>query len=162
MSANRRRRPRSRVYHRGPARVVANLTPMIDISFLLIVFFVLVSQFGDRDSIPLRLPTPVDPASTPPDQSGRTVISLVPQSDDASVIASIHTAGRDFAPDRAGREELSQHLASLYRSTPELRLNVRADRRLQYRYVEPVLRAVADGAAQAGTTPRVNLAIVRE
>ena len=36
----------------------ANMTPMIDVTFLLIVFFVVVSQIVDRDVIPLDLPAP--------------------------------------------------------------------------------------------------------
>ena len=36
----------------------ANMTPMIDVTFLLIVFFVVVSQIVDRNVIPLDLPTP--------------------------------------------------------------------------------------------------------
>ena len=32
----------SLIHTRGPARIDANLTPLIDLSFLLIVFFILV------------------------------------------------------------------------------------------------------------------------
>ena len=35
----------------------ANMTPMIDVTFLLIVFFVAVSQIVDRDLVPLDLPS---------------------------------------------------------------------------------------------------------
>jgi hypothetical protein len=37
-----------------------------------------------------------------------------------------------------------------------------ADRRIEYRFMEPVLRAIADGAARAGASPRINLVVVRE
>lgn len=41
-----------------------NLTPLIDIVFLLIVFFMLATSFIDRDYIPLRFPVPsAEPAT---------------------------------------------------------------------------------------------------
>ena len=41
----------STVYRRGPAAIEANLTPMIDMTFLLIVFFVLVSQISELEVV---------------------------------------------------------------------------------------------------------------
>ena len=41
----------TRAFARGPASIEANLTPMIDIVFLLVVFFVLVSQIVDLDTV---------------------------------------------------------------------------------------------------------------
>ena len=38
------------------ARIEANLTPMIDVSFLLIVFFVLVSRISGGERTPMELP----------------------------------------------------------------------------------------------------------
>jgi biopolymer transport protein ExbD len=41
----------SLIYRRGPAQISANLTPMIDVTFLLIVFFVLVSQIVEVENV---------------------------------------------------------------------------------------------------------------
>ena len=46
----------SSVFKRGNAKIEANLTPMIDVTFLLIVFFVLVSQIVEVENVPMSLP----------------------------------------------------------------------------------------------------------
>lgn len=153
---------RSRIHRRGPAQITAVLTPMIDLSFLLIVFFIVVSRTSERDIVRMLLPSPTAPRSVAADERQRAVVNIVGRDDQPEVIAAVRTGGREFTPDLAGREALAAHLAGLYRTTPELRLNVRADRRVQYRFIEPVLRAVSQGAAAAGVTPRVNLVIVRD
>lgn len=153
---------RSRIHRRGPAEISAVLTPMIDLSFLLIVFFIVVSRTSGREIVKLLLPRPEAPQSHAADEKQRVVVNVLGRADEPAVVAGVRAGGLDFAADTAGRQALAAHLASLYRGVPELRVNIRADRRIQYRYVEPVLRAVADGAASAGVPPRVNLVIVRE
>ena len=46
-----------------PTQVESNLTSMIDVVFLLIVFFVLVSQVVSREAEPLDLPEVPDAAA---------------------------------------------------------------------------------------------------
>lgn len=150
------------VHQRGPARLVANLTPMIDLTFLLIVFFVLVAQISEVERVELDLPRPADPASAPPPEEIRAIINLVPDPTIPSRVAAMRIGSAEFANDRAGRDRFAAHLARLYRDAPALRLNVRADRRAEYRDVEPVLAAVTEGASRAGVPPRVNLVVVRE
>ena len=53
----------SRAFRRGRTDVQANLTPMIDVTFLLIVFFVLVSQIVEVENVDLLLPELEDPAT---------------------------------------------------------------------------------------------------
>ena len=56
-------------------QVQANLTPMIDVTFLLIVFFVLVSQIVEVENVDLNLPAPREPASVLP---GALIPALLP------------------------------------------------------------------------------------
>ncbi|HMN94871.1 MAG TPA: biopolymer transporter ExbD [Phycisphaerales bacterium] len=150
------------VHPRGRARISANLTPMIDLTFLLIVFFIVVSQIGDRQRVALSLPRPSDPVSAPPGELRRTTINLVPREDAPTLLGSVVAGGTSYGADAEALRQLAQQLAALYRANPQMRMSVRADRRLQYRAVEPILRAIADGAAQAGVAPRVNLVVLRE
>ncbi len=53
----------SAVFKRGNAEVRANLTPMIDVTFLLIVVFVLVSEIVEAESVEMKLPVPVEMSS---------------------------------------------------------------------------------------------------
>ena len=57
----------SKIHKRGTAELHANLTPMIDVVFLLIVFFVLVSQIVEVENVEMRLPELVEPATQPPE-----------------------------------------------------------------------------------------------
>lgn len=153
---------RAGLRRRSNTRLSANFTPLIDVLFQLIIFFLLVMRVNERQIVKLQLPRPTDAAGASAGPEQRMVLNLVGRGDDPAVIASIRADGLDFGPDRDGRQALSSHLANRYASSPSLRLDVRADRRLQYRYVEPVLRAVADGAALGGTSPHVNLVIERD
>ena len=62
----------SRIHKRGTAELHANLTPMIDVTFLLIVFFVLVSQIVEVENVELKLPELEETAH-------RDVLALVEQ-----------------------------------------------------------------------------------
>ncbi len=153
----------SAIYTRGSAKVHANLTSMIDVTFLLIVFFVLVSQVVEAENVKMKLPEPREPASRPLGDETRTVINVVPGENGMPRHYKLGT--ETYAPDEAGAEALTLHLLTLYQANPALRVNLRADQRTEYQYVEPVMQAVADAAQRmqpTPVTPRVNLVVVRE
>ena len=142
--------------------IAANLTPMIDVVFLLIVFFVLVSQVVDLQSVHMDLPAPLDPASEMAGDDPRAVINIVPSASGSA--AGYRLGSRFYAADTAGVQALAGHLAGLYRDAPTLRVNLRADRTTHYQWVQPALEAVADAAREAGhdVIPALNLVVVRE
>jgi biopolymer transport protein ExbD len=153
----------SSVYKRGRAEMQANLTPMIDVTFLLIVFFVLVSQIVEVESVKLELPELIEPAAEMPGEAQRAVINVVPGP--GGVAEAYRLGARSFDPGAVGRELLTQRLAHLLGANPALRINLRADQRTQYQWVQPVLEAVSTAAGRvedADVTPRVNLVVVRE
>ncbi len=143
--------------------IAANLTPMIDVVFLLIVFFVLVSQIVEVENVDLDLPRPQDAASELPGEQPRIVINVLP--DEAGQAGGYRMANRRYSADTAGMASLATSLAALYRKNPALGVNLRADRSTQYRWVEPVLQAVSTAARLSGRDDvrgRVNLVVVRK
>ena len=70
---------------------------MIDVTFLLIVFFVVVSQIVDRDVVPLDLPAPENAKALVSVSDNKMVINVVPFSDGgvARIVVSEHTVGTD-------------------------------------------------------------------
>ena len=60
----------SAIYKRQNAELSANLTPMIDVTFLLIIFFVVVSQIVEVENAELDLPRPDNAASELPSAAG--------------------------------------------------------------------------------------------
>lgn len=157
------------LYQRGPATVRGNLTPMIDMTFLLIVFFVLVSRIVDAEIYDrIVLPDPKDSLTQPIAEESRVIINIVPAP--GGGVAGYRVAGRDFPADEAGRRAVSDLLREGYSRNPALNVNLRADRMTHFSHVEPMLEviaAAAGDAAKATGSPvpgaaRVNLVVIKE
>lgn len=152
----------SRVYKRGMAEIQANLTPMIDVSFLLIVFFVLVSHISDVEHVEMALPRPTDPASEAPGEEHRVVINIMPgPGGDAS---GFKFGTYVYPPDAAGIAAMTTRLSQLYQANPGLDITLRADRNTHYKWVQSAIKAIGDGAATVEgreLPPRINLAVER-
>ena len=146
------------IHQRGPARPQASLTPMIDVVFLLVVFFVAVSQLVDQDRLDLDLPAPNPSAAHQPTEGPRAVVNVLPGSGDSSL--GYQVDGLHFASDEAGQLALFQHLQSRMNQSPGLFVNVRADRRTAWGWVAPVLAAARHAAGASGEgAARVRLTV---
>lgn len=151
------------IYKRGNAEIHANLTPMIDVTFLLIVFFVLVSQIVEVENVPMELPRPEKAATSPMGDEQRAVINLLPAGDGDIVGYRIGT--REFPPGDDGIKQLTNRLVELYQANPHLKINLRADRNTHYQLINPVMNAIPIAARAAGhpdAAPRVQLVVIRE
>lgn len=125
-----------------------NLTPMIDMTFLLIVFFILTSQISNVEvAEEINLPAPHDAVSVEPDEDHRVVINLIPDAVDRARIASMRLGFRTLAFDTSGRTALRDELLAAVAADPTLKVDIRADRQAAYSEVYPILRlASASGA----------------
>ena len=144
------------------AKVEANLTPMIDVTFLLIIFFILVSQIVEIENVQMDLPTPIDPASEMAGDHPRAVLNVVPG--EGGRVAGYRLGNALYTPEVAGIEAMTDRLSALLEGNPRLRINLRADRSTHYEWIQPVLEAVTAAARRAGreVAPRLNLVVVRE
>jgi biopolymer transport protein ExbD len=153
----------SRIHRRGPSSFEANMTPLIDMAFLLIVFFVLVSQVASAEFVELALPQPASDAARRPDDRQRIVLNVVPARDAGA--AAYRLGRREFAPDREGLRALVDALARAMRGQPGIDVNIRADRSTAYSWVRPAMDAVADALAESGidrARARVRLVVLGE
>jgi len=153
----------SLVHQRGRTELHANLTPMIDVTFLLIVFFVLVSQIVEVEHEDMALPELAEPAAEMPGDEQRAVINVLPGPNGAS--RGYRLGSRTFPAGPDGARRLADHLAPMLERNPALRVNLRADQHTHYEWVHPALLAVSRAAEQVSSpnvAPRVNLVIVRE
>jgi biopolymer transport protein ExbD len=115
------------------------------------------------ENVRLELPELTDPAAEMPGEAQRAVINVVPGP--GGVAEAYRLGAQSFETGAVGRELLTQRLARLLGANPALRINLRADQRTQYQWVQPVLEAVSTAAGRvedADVTPRVNLVVVRE
>ena len=110
-----------------------NMTPMIDVVFLLIIFFLVSSHLAQQE-VHMQLPLPVAESGQRPTESESARLTVNVLSDGALVLG-----GRHVSPD-----ELRQQLAEKAAETGEtLEVRVRGDRQATYDVVEPVLLACA-------------------
>ncbi len=115
------------------ARVGINMTPMIDVVFQLIIFF-LVSSHLAKQEVQLELPLPVANSGHQPEESPARRLTINVLDDGGLTLAGRAVAVRELADQlRAARAE----------QPDDLEVRVRSDRRVPYRQIEPVLLACA-------------------
>jgi biopolymer transport protein ExbD len=145
-----------------PADISPNLTSLIDVTFLLIVFFVLVSKINEVERWELELPQLTKALTEAPDDEQRVVINVIPAP--GGEIEGYRVGLAEFTGDQSGIAAMTAHLAALYQVTPGVNINIRADRSTHYEFIEPALTAVASAAqsAPAGTqVSRINLVVTK-
>jgi len=114
-----------------------NMTPMIDVVFLLIIFFLVSSHLAQQDiQLELDLPDAASGEQPEEDDARRMVVNILPEP----------RAGRRIMVH--GRLMRAEELAQLIRtendrSTQPLEVRIRSDRTVPYRVVEPVMIACA-------------------
>ncbi len=111
-----------------------NMTPMIDVVFLLIIFFLVSSHMANRESrMELELP--------------RADTGQKPADDDAPrVVVNVTADGQTILAGRAvSIEMMKKRLAEQrVRDGKDLELRIRSDRSVPYGAISPVMRAAAD------------------
>ena len=111
-----------------------NMTPMIDVVFLLIIFFLVSSHLAQRENrIELDLPVAAEGQDDIPDDSKRITVNVLA---DGTMLVS----GRTFSFD---------NLTALFRETagssPEnVQIRIRGDRSVTYDKVSPIMKSAVD------------------
>ena len=129
-----------------------NLTPMVDVVFLLIVFFIVVAQITTSERLELILPKLLEARTVEPGEERRIVVNVVPEAEIAELGGAFLISGDVFGEDEAGVGALIDRLSAIRARDPGISVSVRADRVERYDRVHAALRA----CAEAGMN-RVNL-----
>ena len=133
--------------HAGRSAIGFNMTPMIDVVFQLIVFFLLASHFAKQD-VQLELDLPAA-------RSGKT-----DEADDARfVVVNVLRDGEALLAGRVVTMEELQRVVQLKREEigEGLEIRIRAHRDAPYKNLEPVMVACA-----RAKTWNVKIAVLRE
>ncbi len=110
------------------------MTPMIDVVFLLIIFFLVASHLQDQDSqIEIELP---DAASGVPQQN----------SDQNRITINIPTDGKIIISGRQySNSELKPYFEELKRNHGEsVEVRIRGNRAVPYKTISPILKSCAE------------------
>jgi len=137
--------------HPGRGSVGFNMTPMIDVVFLLIIFF-LVSSHLARQEVELQLDLPEAGTGERPaeDDTRRVIVNVLARAEPGG---QLMIGGRLMQPD-----ELASLIGFEARQTQgPLEVRIRTDRRAPYRLVEPIMLA----CAEAGVW-RVTFAVIEK
>ncbi len=141
--------PKSLVYNtnRPAGDVSFNMTPMIDCTFLLIVFFILASQMASKALSQLQLHKPVQSqAIVPPRPPERVIVNVISTdiADTSSRASHYEIDGVAIGLDRVDllTHELNRRL--MRAGEAEFFIEIRADSRVSYGDVFPIMSAATD------------------
>jgi len=130
-----------------------NLTPMIDCTMLLVIFFLLTTEIASSNFIQLKLPKPWESMARERSSANRAVINVIPYSD-ADIKAGIGKLEKAMKYQLEPYEYENRTLLNLI---PELRRRkalsdkpddftvvIRSDQRIDYTEVEPLFPCIQD------------------
>ena len=114
-----------------------NLTPMIDVTFLLLTFFMLASHFASVEKVDVDLPRPNDNQAVDRRLKDKVIIN-------ALYVDSAAAPRLQLGPVPVGSvADLGGRLKEVGELNPNVQVILRADRRLPYARVREVMEAVA-------------------
>ena len=128
-----------------------NVTPLIDVVMVLIVFFMLVAKIGiSTGAEPMELPTTLTGVRI--DDLGNTLTLNVHYENLVApqVMALVGSEMRELpVSDGRGGQPLLETLKALRERNREFKVILRAPKSMPYRYLEPVLQACAQAAVRS-------------
>ena len=160
---------RSKIYKHGAVTPRTNMTPMIDVTFLIIIFFMLINNIVTDQTVPMIVPELDDPQTRRIDEPRKLIINLAPdERHEGDRRSRRQLQANPFVPGRQVPGTLKigsvqYHLAGpgphevLFRNALEsmvaqlrqavtadrnIEVELRADCALHYDYVQQVLGAI--------------------
>jgi biopolymer transport protein TolR len=114
-----------------------NMTPMIDVTFLLIIFFITASHLSQQEvQFQLDLPTAATGRDPTENETPRVTVHVLPDGE-------VHLGSEKIGGDELSRRLRFEH-EKQRRAGHDLEIRIRADRTVDYQVVEPVLLACAE------------------
>ena len=132
-----------------------NLTAMMDLVLNLVLFFVLISNFSSVSNPPMSLPKPDKSKAQNSEAPNKVVLNIVP-TDATSGMAQEVVFGVEHIPP-GQYSKLSQLLADEAKKSPDVVVDLRADRSLHYSEVAPVMKAISAAGIQT-----INMVAIKE
>lgn len=121
--------------HRQDDPVSFQITPMIDMTFLLLIFFMLTTQITkEKVKLDVALPT-ASAALTPDDLANRDIINLDAQ------------GNFYIANEQVSREQLKSYLKQRFIAAPPLRLYLRADKNTPSKTIREFMKMATEAGA---------------
>ena len=130
-----------RLRDKKKADYMVDITPLVDVVFLMLIFFMVSTSFKAASSLKLELP---------PSQS------KVQQTEQQEVVVSIDASGQIFVQDEAVEDgDLRRRILNVSKGDPNMRVVLRADANARHRrvvYVLDTVRVLGMGKIGIATT----------
>lgn len=124
------------------ADLLVDLTPMIDVVFLMLIFFMVSTSFTANNSLKLELPQSKAQAAN---------------KEEKQVTVSINANGRLFVQDEAVEDaDLRRRILNISKGDPNMRVVLRADAETRHKrvvYVLDTIRELGMGKVGIATMP---------
>ncbi len=141
----------SQIFHRGPTKPQMNITPLIDVVVLLIIFFMLVNNIISEQSVQMIVPQLDEPITHELDDAGRIIVNIAPadyahreRADNPLLFDGearfIRVGLQTFAADDL--EGVTAALIDARSAYPDAEVVLRSDGALYYGVVQPVMGAI--------------------
>lgn len=114
-----------------------NMAPMIDMVFLLLIFFMVASHLTSLERVPVKLPV-ADKATVPEEARDRQLVTLLARGEGANE-AAIFMNLQEIT-----LEEFAVAVREQYEADENVKIYLRADRAVKHRHVKAVMQACAD------------------
>jgi biopolymer transport protein TolR len=164
----------SQIHKRGPATPQMNMTPLIDVVFQIIIFFMLINNIIAEQTVQMYVPELMDPQTRPIEEQKRIVVNVAPieyvqpgefslkdRKDEPLEGPQRHEAGalkvgtRDFRLKGANAMSLQDALRGVVSEleisladNPDVEVELRADCALYYEQVEAVMGAISQAGVK--------------
>jgi len=123
----------------GQAVSDINVTPLVDVCLVLLIIFMVVTRML-QTGVPVQLPETNNPEKYPEGAKQQKVTVI----DDGKIFL----AKDDWVPNT---QDLTRRIAEMVRETPDKEFVVKADKRLRYRQVREVMKAINEaGVTKVG------------
>jgi len=123
--------------YRISSHVRMNMTPMIDVTFLLLTFFMLASHFASVEKINVDLPQPDNSQAMDRRLKDKVIVNVLYRG------SEIEPALRCGPLPVESRAELVEKLEEVAQWNPNTEVILRADRRVPYGHVRRIMQSVA-------------------
>ena len=122
--------------------IAIDMSPMIDMVFLLLIFFLVASQIVKVEKVNVEVPS-AGYAKVTEDETGRFPITI---SKDEKLYVQVAGTGE------VTMDELTRYLTAEVEANPKLKVVIRADRTVTYEVVEKVMM---EACAEAGAVDMI-------
>ena len=128
---------------------------MVDVVFILVVFFMLVAHLSKERLIKLKLPNLDEAMTAESEEANKAFLNVVPEDRIGSEGGAYRLGALVFDESAPGMDRLTDELEAVKEREPGVLVVVRAERTESFERVRPALEAVS----RAGIR-RVDLAVV--